>query len=185
MPGTDAEHLSHLAKGTPDATWLNYQEQNSAALDDTSPLLYRGEKSLLAQIGQIENVGLPRDSVAGSTVMLEQIAALEGNSKDDSSSSDSNSAYGSFHSDEAPATTTAVEAKKELEVPKKDWMGGQYASRLASIKEDRSDSIMSLKGDEKAEIVRIMAGSAVAANIAHDKGHSAGNGGERFGAVGP
>ena len=87
----------------------------------------------------------PRQSIIGETVLLEQIAALESkigeeNSEDD----DSNSDYDSFHSDEVekPATTTVNEP------PKKDWN-----SKLQSIREDRSDSIISLKESDRAQII--------------------------------
>ena len=89
--GQKAEHL----KGTPDASWYNYQEQKSND-HDNSPLLVKDTTGMIDQIASIEN-GIPRQSDAGETVLLDQIAALQGNSDNESNS---NSDYDSFHSDE-------------------------------------------------------------------------------------
>ena len=72
------------------------------------------------------------------------------NEKD--SGSDDNSDYDSFHSDEVEKTPDVVlpidSGIKSLPPKKKDWN-----SRLTSIREDRSDSIISLKESDLAKII--------------------------------
>ena len=84
---------------------------------------------------------------------------------DNSSNSDSNSDYDSFHSDEVEATSNTKEAAFPPPEPKKkDWAA---RNKLSSIREERSDSILSLgnNDDEHTEIIRAaVLGSAVAAS---------------------
>ena len=97
----------------------------------------------------------PRPSIIGEAVLLEQIAALEAkvkNEKDSDCSDDDNSDYDSFHSDEVEKTPDVVlpieSGVKGLPAKKKkDWNSG-----LTSIREDRSDSIISLKESDLAQI---------------------------------
>ena len=79
---------------------------------------------------------------------------------DDSDDSNSNSDYDSFHSDEVEENPT--KDVQPLPVPKKkDWVA---KNTLTSIKEERSDSILSLGGDdEHTKIIRAaVLGSAAA-----------------------
>lgn len=110
----------------------------------------------------------------------------------DSDDSNSNSDYDSFHSDEVEANPTNDVLSHPVP-KKKDWIA---KNTLTSIKEERSDSILSLGGnDEHTEIVRAaVLGSAFAVGSYSNSSPKSNSNSEMdsvrfmqesFGAVGP